>query len=362
METIEIENKFNYKINVDKEENKHYNITNIEIFTINEYIEYKQKYDLNIIGLSDGNKEYQHVNNVHDKIYRKLLENKKNAIRVINNFLDLEDKIEEKQIEKYNSSYVSDELRNLEADIVYKIKDEEVFFLIEHQTKVDYSMAYRILKYELSIIDSSLQEKKLRYQNKGYIYPLIIPIVLYTGINKWDAKLNLRRLQPKWNKYEGMELSKYNILDINDLDKKELIKEENIISKLLIIEKSNTQREFIENLKEIFKEINKKSYTKEEIKLCEITIKAMIKNNLNEKEANEILENIKFERRDNMFRVDEMFKREEKRFREEGKTEGKTEGKIEMIKNMLKEKISINIIESVSGMKKSEIEKIAKDI
>lgn len=311
--------------------------------------------------LSDNSEEYNYINNIHDKIYRKLLENKKNAVRVINNFFKITDKIEETQIEKYNSSYISDDLKNSEADIVYKVKDEEVFFLIEHQTKIDYSMAYRILKYELSIIESSLAETKLRYQNKGYIYPLIIPIVLYTGMKKWDAKLNLIEIQSKWKKYEGIELSKYNILDINDLNNKELMKEENIISKLLIIEKSNTQKEFIENLKEILKELNNKSYTKEEIKLCEITIKAMIKNNFKREEAEEILENLKFERGDNMFRVDEMFKREEKRFRNEGKIEGEIETKIKIIKNMLKEKFSINKIAELSEMSENEIKKIAKD-
>ncbi len=130
--------------------------------------------------------------------------------------------------------------------------------------------------------------------------------------------------------------------------------EENIISKLLIIEKSNTQKEFRENLKQILKEINSKSYTKEEIKLCEITIKAMIKNNFREKEAKDILENLKFERDDNMFRVDEMFKREEKRFR--------NEGKIEIIKNMLKEKLPINKIAELSEMSENEIKKIAKEV
>ena len=239
-------------------------------------------------------------------------------------------KVQENEIEKYNSSYISDELKNSESDVVYKMKNEDVFFLIEHQTKIDYSMAYRILKYELSIIDSCLSEPKVRYKNKGYIYPLIIPIVLYTGTKKWDAKLNLKEVQLQWREYAGLELSRYNVLDINDLDNKKLLQEENTISKLLVIEKSNNQNEFIENLKEI--------------------------------DAEQILKNLKFERGDNMFRVEEMFKREERRFRAEGKREGKREGKIEIIKNMLREKEAINKIALFSGMNEKEIEKIAKEM
>ena len=313
-------------------------------------------------GLSDNGAEYKHVNDVHDKTYRKLLENKKNAVRVINDFLKPPNRVQENEIEKYNSSYISDELKNSEADVVYKMKNEDVFFLIEHQTKIDYSMAYRILKYELSIIDSCLSEPKVRYKNKGYIYPLIIPIVLYTGTKKWDAKLNLREIQSQWREYVGLELSRYNVLDINDLDNKKLLQEENTISKLLVIEKSNTQNEFIENLREILNELSRKNYTKEERKLCEITIKAMIKDRFNKKEAEQILKNLRFERGDNMFRVEEMFKREERRFRAEGKREGEISERIKIIKNMLKEKFSINVIASVSGVNEKEIEKIAKEM
>lgn len=162
----------------------------------------------------------------------------------------------------------------------------------------------------------------------------------------------------RWKKYVGIELSRYNILDINDLDNKELLQEENIISKLLVIEKANTEKEFIESLKEILNELNGRHYSKEELKLCEITIKAMIKNRFNKKEAEQILQNLKIERGDNMFRVEEMFKREEKRYR----NEGRIEERVKIIKNMLREKLSINIIASVSGMNEKEIKKIAKEI
>ena len=47
-----------------------------------------------------------------------------------------------------------------QVDIVYKIKGEEIYFLVEHQTKVDYSMPYRILKYEVEIIESVIIDKK----------------------------------------------------------------------------------------------------------------------------------------------------------------------------------------------------------
>ena len=72
--------KINYKINIDKNYNKYYNKenkTNIEIFTIEEYNLYKEKYGQDF--LNDNEEEYHlvEVNNPHDKICRKALDKKK---------------------------------------------------------------------------------------------------------------------------------------------------------------------------------------------------------------------------------------------------------------------------------------------
>lgn len=65
--------------------NKDSNIikSNTEIFTIQEYVKYKKKYILKNIEVSDISEEYQYINNMHDKIFRKALEDKKNARRNI---------------------------------------------------------------------------------------------------------------------------------------------------------------------------------------------------------------------------------------------------------------------------------------
>lgn len=178
---------------------------------------YKKQYILGNIVLNDINEEYQYINDSHNKIFKKALEDKNNAIKIINRILD-KDKVSIDEIEKYNSSYISSKLVNSEADIVYKVINENVFFLIEHQTKIDYAMPYRILKYELEIIESVLIDKN--YENKKYKYPIIIPIVLYTGNKKWNAKLDLRKVQLKWKNYGGQEFSRYNILDINEFNQR----------------------------------------------------------------------------------------------------------------------------------------------
>ena len=137
--------------------------------------------------------EQSKINNEHDKIFRKILDDKKVAVNFLNDVLKLEEKITENEIEKYNSSFISNSLINQEADIIYKIKDKNIFFLIEHQTKIDYKMPIRILEYELAIIKSAIETKSIsKTKNK---IPRVVPIVLYTGRKKWDAKIYIEELQ-----------------------------------------------------------------------------------------------------------------------------------------------------------------------
>lgn len=327
--------------------------SNTEIFTCKQYVLYKKKNILETIVLNDIKEEYQYINNPHDKIFRKILDNKNEAINVINRIVKDGYYVSAEEIEKYNSSYISDTLRNSEADIVYKLKNKEVFFLIEHQTKIDYSMPYRILKYEVEIIESVLIDKN--YKNKKYKYPAVISIVLYTGNKKWDAKLDLRKIQLKWNKYEGQEFSRYNILDINELEEKELLEEKSLISKMMLIEKSDTKKELERNLNKIIE--RKEVFAPEQRHLLITIIQLVLQNQLGKCNAIEIINKLRKDDDENMLAVLEMLDRENARIR----NEGRQEGKIEYIKNMLKEELSIELICKITGLKKEEIEKIQKN-
>ena len=123
------------------------------------------------------------ITDKHDKIFRTVLSNKKDACKFINNIINLKNKIIENHLQLYKTSFVTSEFKNKEADIVYKLKDKNIFILIEHQTKIDYSMPYRILSYQHEIIRSIIDTSKIN--TKNYNWPIVIPIVLYTGKKKY---------------------------------------------------------------------------------------------------------------------------------------------------------------------------------
>lgn len=135
------------------------------------------------------------IDNEHDKLFKDLLSDKEEARKFINKFLKLPEPLKQNELELYNSSYVTLEYKSKEADIVYKKKNEDIFFLIEHQSTVDISMPYRIKNYAVEILRTAVDKSKLHQID--YEYPLVVAIVLYTGDKKWNAKLKFEDMQKK---------------------------------------------------------------------------------------------------------------------------------------------------------------------
>lgn len=301
------------------------------------------------------------VHQEHDKIFKKILEDRKEAVAFINKALKLKHEIKENEIEKYNSSYITSKLESQESDIVYKLKDRNIYFLIEHQTKIDYTMPLRILEYEYSIIKSAIDRNRIG--QKEYKLPMVISIVLYSGRRKWNGKEYIREIQEKLEGYQELEYARYNLIDVNDFSAEELLKEKTLLTKAMLIEKTRYTENLVENLEKIIKEMNKKEYTEEQRELLSTIIRLVLSNKIGKEVANDLIEKIKEKGGGNdMLAVLEMIEEENKRIFRDGEKsgirKGKKEGMKETAKNMLKENADTEFIARVTGLTKEEIEKL----
>ena len=311
---------------------------------------------------SKANIQEKEINQEHDKIFRTILDKKENAALIINKAIDT--KIEIKDIEKYKNSFVNKVFQNREADIVYKMKDKNIFFLIEHQTKIDYSMPFRILEYEVAIMKSAIDMNKIK--TKNYKLPLVISIVLYTGNRKWNAAEYIQKSQETLRNIKE-DVGKYNLIDVNNLTEKELLEDDTFITKMLLIEKSKNTEETVETLEKVIER------TKEEDKDILIRIiKIVFKEKLGDDEVERLVNKIEEGRGKEVLAVVDMIRRENQMYidmgRKEGKKEGKIEGKIEGIKEksieiakkLLSKNTSKKEISEITGLDETEIERIAR--
>ena len=330
------------------------------IFSYIEYLKYsriiKEEYSLNE-EVAEYKYDNKKINHIHDKTFRKILDDKKEFTIFINKIFNLEERLEEKDIEKYNRKFVSVDYTNQESDVIYKLKNKEIFILVEHQTKIDKKMPIRILKYELEIIRSRMDE------NNRLEFPIIIPIVLYTGKQRWNAKINYPSYNSELARYRGLKKVEYNLVDINDYTIEDLYKENSILTKIMILEKSNKYIEIINNVDKIVNKVyDSKLYTQTQKEMLLNILNNTMINIVGNKKMKEY--KIKLEGGENMLALYEMIENERNEIYSTGIKEGKVKGKIEGIKaiakKMLRMKFDKDTIMKATGIKEEELEKLKK--
>lgn len=298
----------------------------------------------------------------HDKIFKEILQNPKEMAELINNFT--KHKVNAKELENYTENYITKDFKYKQADIVYKIKGEEIYFLVEHQTKVDYSMPYRILNYCVEIIRRVVEEQQIN--KSAYKYPKVIPIVLYTGEIKWKASNSFAMSQIHKEGYEDeiIDLS-YKLIDINKYEIEALLQCKTLLGNVMVLEKCKNNEEVLECLKRIIK--NSKSNDIEKLKRIilylyeeiEEEVKKEIIKIFKERECDENMSTIQE-------RIGAEFRRNKRIARSEGRAEGLAEGLEKAIKEtivrMLKMNFEDDIIKQATGAKKEEIQKIRKEV
>lgn len=300
--------------------------------------------------------ETKNINHPYDKLFRLALDNKKEVVKLINRELKLKEKhqLTEKDIEKYNSSFINQKFENQEADVVYKKRDQNILFLIEHQSKIDYDMPRRILKYEVEIIESALNHKtKMKKKEK---MPVIYPIIIYTGTKKWDVERYIEECQERLEGAEKIGLGNYYIVDANNYTEEELLNDVLFISSLMLIEKKKNTEELAEAIEEVIQ----KKY-KENNKLLEQSIYYIYREKLGKEKTEELLKQLKdLKGKGGKNMVLEMIRKENEELIKRGKKEGIKQTTIKLIIEMLKNDANEEFIKKVTKITNKELEEIKK--
>ena len=148
----------------------------------------KETYNLEI---SEQKKALKETDKKHDKMIRNTLNKTKEMVKFLNQFLNLKEITKEEQIIQCHTNFITKEYKEKNSDIVYKLKDKPIYFLVEHQSTVDKEMPERMARYIEEIMVSEKKEN---------VYPIVVPIVLYTGLKKWNAKTSIA--QKQYNSYK----------------------------------------------------------------------------------------------------------------------------------------------------------------
>ena len=114
----------------------------------------------------------------------------------------------------------------------------EDYILSVIATKIDTNIPYTVLRYCMEVIRSWKKSNKM---NKNAIYPVIIPIIIYSGKEEWNIFMNFKRVETKLTTFEKnkVELG-YNFIALNKMLKSSVLYNCNTIQKLVLIESIKT--------------------------------------------------------------------------------------------------------------------------
>ncbi|MFN8487561.1 MAG: Rpn family recombination-promoting nuclease/putative transposase [Caldilineaceae bacterium] len=176
--------------------------------------------------------------NIHDSGYKKLLSNHTIFRQLLRTFIkqDWVDELDFNRCETLDKSFISDNYKKTESDLIYKVKVRGktvyIYILLEFQSSVDRFMVVRVLNYitnfYLDYVATHRRIKKL---------PAIFPVVLYNGKKKWTAVQEIADLiesEPALGQY-ALHFQ-YLLINEKGYSRQQLLKIRNIVSTLFLAE------------------------------------------------------------------------------------------------------------------------------
>lgn len=121
------------------------------------------------------------------------------------------------QLELKSESYIDDLRKESITDLLFKTgmhgSDAYLYLIVDHQSRPDKLMPFRILKYTCNIIDQHLKE------TRSQRIPFVLPFVLYHGKQIWKHSTDIRDLvdAPK-ALVEDYFLKPFFLIDLNKID------------------------------------------------------------------------------------------------------------------------------------------------
>ena len=181
----------------------------------------------------------------HDSSYKFLFSNPELVRDLVMGFIPDEwlQSLDYSTLEKIPSSYVSDDFKQREDDVVWRVKVGEdwvyLYLLIEFQSSVDKYMALRMMVYIGLLYQDLIKRGETLADGR---LPPILPIVLYNGNQKWTATTNIADLIPE---VSGMMSQfkpslQYLLIDENNYTDTELASLSNLVAAVFRLEHANS--------------------------------------------------------------------------------------------------------------------------
>ena len=228
----------------------------MNIFTYEDYIKCIHTLRLNsVFQLAEDEAEYNYEQKKEENVYKDIvhiiLEDTEEVVNLINNYIEIEEKVSKEELEKYESKFASNRYRLRREDILYKLKSRDIYFLIKYQDERDDNILYNMLNYCVDIIYDWNVNVKIKEDMK---YPIVVPILIYDNNQQCEIPNDFSQMQIDDYIFDDYKIDfKYNLIEINKLSIDNLVQKEDLFSNIIALKKVKKHKEFEELLSKIIK-------------------------------------------------------------------------------------------------------------
>ncbi len=295
---------------------------------------------------------------LHDKLFKEVFSNPEVTIDLFKHHLPPEifKKIDTKNLQLTNKSFITEEYSDKHSDLVYKTKingaNGYIYTVLEHQSTNDKHMGIRLLEYNVQLMRQHMKE------NKTTKAPIILNILIYAGKKSYTGPHNMLEIFEKPELAKELMFREINVIDLQSSKDEEIIKDEKAGFVELLL-KYGILRDFIklfENQMEILKTIiHEIPYLDRALSYIFLVDSGKNK----EKLLNLLKEATQNEKK--VMTLARQFKNEGiQEGIQKGIQKGIQEGVIKTAKNMLKNGISSALVKKTTGLSNKDLETLTK--
>ena len=303
---------------------------------------------------------------MNDRLYKQLVSQTQMVEELFSSFVREQwvNRLDFSTLEKVNGSYISDDLRDREDDIIWRVRIGEswiyLYILLKFQSTVDRYMAVRLLTYTGLLYQDLLKSGQVKGKKK---LPPIFPLVLYNGEKRWNAATDLQLLIDHMP--EGLEQYqpryRYLVIDEGSYQTNDLEAHRNLVAALFQLE----HRRDPETLLRVVGHLVDWLETPEAESLRRSFIHWLKRVFLPEHTPNQNYETI-----EELVEVQTMLEKRVKQWKKEwkaeglaeGRLEGKLEGKLEVARGLILQGISLDVIATATGLSREELETLRRNM
>ena len=318
----------------------------------------------------------------HDVFFKKSMSHPEIARDFFESYLPKEilEKADLTTLKRENSSFLSNELGEGVSDILYSVKFGKergyISILLEHQSKSDKWITFRIQKYMLRLCDEELR-KQAKLPEKEKKLPLIYPVVFYTGRNKYTAPRSFYELFEDEKLAKSFFTEPTKVVDVHDIKDEEL--KERYLDTIIYIYKHIYAKDILKHI--LKKLINFELIAKNNFQFLQDLLTYIVQKGETEK-ADEFVsvfqEMLPEDKKENVMTIAELFEKRgyekgvlaaemlkkqgyEKGVqsgKQEGIKEGEFRGKLEIAKKLLSSGSDIKTVSEITDLSISEIKNL----